>query len=86
MATLGIDLIYSKKIIYWDGEALPMKASGMLTDSDVCEAIYFAHTNAPLLQDIAARHNKILDADYSKVNIDAMVDDMANLSKFNKKC
>ena len=49
MAALGIDLLYSKKIIYWDGEALPMKALGMLTDKDVCEAIYFAHSNAPLL-------------------------------------
>ena len=56
-----------------------------LTDSDMCEAIYFAHTNAALLQDIEARHNKILDPDYSKVNIDAMVDDMADLSEFHKE-
>ena len=39
MAALGIDLLYSKRIIHWDGEASPMKASGILNDKNVCEAI-----------------------------------------------
>lgn len=55
MVVLGIDLSYSKIIIYWDGEALPMKDSGILTDLELYEAIYFAHSNALLLQDIEAR-------------------------------
>merc|ERR1711884_582474 len=45
----------------------------MLTDEEVVDAIYFAHSNAPLLQDIEARQQTILDADYSKVDIDCHI-------------
>ena len=76
MTAMGMVLDFKKNIILWDNEALPMKQQGMLTDEEVVDAIYFAHSNAPLLQDIEARQQTILDADYSKVDIDEMVDEL----------
>ena len=63
MAAMGIVLDFKKNVIIWDDEALSMKQQGMLTDAEVVDAIYFAHSNAPLLQDIEARQQTILDAD-----------------------
>ena len=54
-----------------------MKSLGTITDEEVCEALYFAHTQAPLLQDLEERQQRILDADYSKVDIDKMVDSLS---------
>ena len=76
MTAMGMILDFKKNVIIWDDEALPMKQQGMITDAEVVDAIYFAHSNAPLLQDIEARQQTILDADYSKVDIDEMVDEL----------
>jgi len=76
LSSMGMVLDFKKNVIIWDEEALAMKQLGMLTDEEAVDAIYFAHSNAPLLQDIEARQQKVLDADYSKVDIDEMVDAM----------
>ena len=73
MAQLGIDIAYSTKEINWDGETIPMKTLGELAEKTKCEGIYFAHTQPPILQMEEERQQKILDADYTKVDIDAMV-------------
>ena len=68
---LGIALnYYDKETIHWGGTGIPMKELGALQDNSICEAIYFAHTQPPLLQDLEERQQRILDADYSKVDID----------------
>ena len=76
MAAMKIDLQYSVNQIKWDGLAIPMRSDGSLTNRDLAEAIHFAHTQPPLLQEIEDRQQRILDADYSKVDIDTMVDQL----------
>ena len=76
MSALGIELSYKNQCITWDGDSVQLKSAGTITDQEVCDLLYFAHTNAPLLQDIKERHQKILDADYLKVDIDSMVDEL----------
>ena len=52
LSMLKIKLNYAQRIIKWDGDQIPMKSLGTITDEEVCEALYFAHTQAPLLQDL----------------------------------
>ena len=54
-----------------------MKSPQRLTDKAVCEMIYNLHTDSPLLQQEEARQQKNLDADYPKVDVDAMVKELA---------
>ena len=82
MEALGIDIRYSQHCITWDGETIPLKAAGTFSDKDMREAVYFAHTQSSLLQEVEARHQHILDADYSKVDLDAMVDEL-NMLQFS---
>lgn len=52
------------------------EAVGTVSDTNMCEAIYFAHTQSPLLQDMEARQQRILDADYLKADLETMVDEL----------
>ena len=47
---------------------------GTVSDNTTCEAIYFTRTQSPLLQEIEDRQHRLLDADYSKVDLDTMID------------
>ena len=76
MEALGVDIWYSKHCITWDGETIPLKPAGTLDNEAVRKALYFAHTQSPLLQEVEAQHQQILDADYSKVDLVAMVDEL----------
>jgi hypothetical protein len=76
MTAIGIDIKYSTRTISWDGETIPLKAAGTLADNDYREALYFAHTQPILLQEMESRQQQILDADYSKVDVETMVDEL----------
>ena len=80
MSDLNIDLRYSEEQITWGNPAsndeydsIPMKELGILNDKDTCQQIYDLHTDSLLLQQEEERQSKILDADYTKVNINSIV-------------
>ena len=73
LSLLGIVLKYDKGTIHWGGTDIPMKKLGALQDNTICEAIYFIHTQSPLLQDLEEHQQRILDADYSKVALGVLV-------------
>ena len=50
-----------------------MKTLGELSDPEACNLIYEMHIQHPILQQEEQRQAKILDANYSKVDIDKMV-------------
>ena len=82
LSHLGIVLDYEQgTITSWDGTTIPMKPVGALQDNTLCEAFYFAHTWLQLLQELEERQESILDADYSKVDIDALVNNLPVSSK-----
>ena len=60
-----------------------MKTLGTLSDEIACAMIYDLHTISPILQQEEDRQRRILDADYSKVDIDNMVNglDIAKATK-----
>jgi hypothetical protein len=82
---LGIDLKYSDQTITWDGTSIPMKERGTLTDSGVTEMLYHTATMAPILKRAEERQSRILDADYSAVDIDKYVAEIAHLSRDQKR-
>ena len=75
LSLLSIVLNYDQGTIHWDGFNIPMKKLGALEDCKLCEAIYFANSHQYIrIQDLDKHQQQILDAEYSKMDIDALVD------------
>ena len=49
---------------------------GSVHGRDMCEMLYSMYTNSPLLQEVEEQQDKMMDYNYSKVDIDAMVADL----------
>ena len=77
---LGVDIKFSTHTVKWEGEAIPLKAHGMLSDPDTVNILYNLYADSPILKESEHRQAKILDADYSKVDIDQMVDNLQEMS------
>ncbi len=70
MQELGIDLLYSKHLMVWENNEVPMKNRGLLKDTNVAQHMYRMHVeDSPIIQKAEARKMKILDADYSAVDL-----------------
>ena len=65
---------FKNEMLDWDGDKIPLKINGAIQNNDVGNMLYSMHTNVPIIQEAEERAERILDADYSKVNIDDMVD------------
>jgi hypothetical protein len=51
MQELGIDLLYSKQLMVWENNEVPMKNWGLLKDTDVAQHIYRMHVkDSPVIQ------------------------------------
>ena len=74
MEEQGIDILYSEHCIIRDGVCIPLKLQGELSDGRYCERLFNMHTDFPILQQMEERQGHILDANYSKVDINKMVD------------
>jgi hypothetical protein len=81
---LGIDIRYSDNCIEWEGDTIQMKNLGELQDRKTCEMIYNLHTDSPILKEHEERQAAIIDANYSKVDIDIMVDEL-NIEESSKR-
>ena len=53
-----------------------MKTLGATQNIQTCNLIYDLHVGSPILQTEEKRQGKLLDANYTKVNIDDMVKDL----------
>ena len=80
MNDLNIDLLYSESSIRIGQEGnydrIPMKRLGTTSDLNACSMIYDMHIEPPILQQEEKRQGKLLDANYSKVDIDDMVNEL----------
>ena len=67
----------------WNDDKIPLKTIGAVHDRDMCNMLYSMHTDSPLLREAEERQNLMLDCNYSKVDVDAMVAqlDIDNRSK-----
>lgn len=65
---------FKHKTLNWDGDKISFKINGTIQDKNVCKILYSLHNDALILKEAAERAERILDTDYSKANIDKMVD------------
>ena len=74
---LDIDLNYSDNSIVIKNHGIinkiPMETLGATQDIEICTLIYYMYVESPILQQEDKRQGKLLDAHYTKVNIDDMV-------------
>ena len=76
MMDLGIDIMYSECCIQMEGKSVPLKKNGELSDGKYCKHVYNIHTDSLILKQTEEYQGRILDADYTKVDIDDMVKDL----------
>lgn len=68
---MGINIIFKEEQIQWNNDKIPLKTiGGTIKDQDFVKMFYTMHTSSPILQEVEDYQNKMLDYDYSKVDID----------------
>ena len=70
---MGVNILSKEQQIKWNEDKVPLKSIGAVHDRDMCSMLYSMHTDSPLLQEAEERQNKMLDCNYSKMDIDAIV-------------
>ena len=73
---MGVDILYSQERVKWLDDFIPLKRVNTLVDREMCEMLYSIHTDSPLIKEMEERADRILDVDYSKVDIPAMVNEL----------
>ena len=73
---MGMIIDFKHETLNLDGDKIPLKINGAIQDKNVHKMLYSLHTDAPIQKEVDERAERILDADYSKVNMDKMVDDL----------
>lgn len=71
---MGIDIWYTNQTIEWDRNKIILQIDKTLSDPDKCDIlIYRIHTDSPIIKEVEEQTAKALEANYSKVYIDKMV-------------
>jgi hypothetical protein len=79
MTKIGIHVDTDSKRVRWGEESTPLKNRGDMQDVQFMELLFHMSQETPLLQEAEARQKRILDADYSQVDIDDYVDTLDKL-------
>ena len=74
MWNMGVKIDFRDEILEWDGHKIPLKIDGALQDKRICLMLYTMHLDLPILKETEEQVKKILDSNYSKVDINEMVD------------
>jgi hypothetical protein len=70
LSELGIEINFSTQRIIWEGVEIPMKDKHIISDLQNATAIYYQSIEPTVLKEAEARQNRILDADYSALDLD----------------
>ena len=79
MCELGLYVNTETLEVVWEGNTCPLMAHGELQDKEAVNRIYHYAVN-PTLMEAEQRQARILDADYSKVDIDHYCDELKHLT------
>ena len=85
MTDVGIYIDTKDKVIRWEEAETPLKDKATLADPVVRNQLYHAATAPDILQDAESRQSRILDADYSAVDINEHVGGLDHLSSAEKE-
>ena len=74
--TWGVNILFKEKQIQWNDDKIPLKEMGSVHDREFCDMLHSMYTDNPLLQEAEEQQDRMMDCNYSKVDIDAMVADL----------
>jgi hypothetical protein len=80
LAELKFTLDFDQRLIRWGENQMPMTPHGLVTDKEAFQYLHQASLDSPVLQKAEERQAKILDADYSAVEMDDYVNSLNHLS------
>jgi hypothetical protein len=81
MTSIGITVECEQRCIRWGGTEIPLKTRTTLSDNEILHMLYHAANEPDILQAAEKRQNRILDADYRKVEVDPYVQELAQLTE-----
>jgi hypothetical protein len=90
---LGVDFLselkfvlnFESRTIQWEDDQIEMRPSGIITDEDSMDLIYQMTQEPSILQQAEERQARILDADYSKVEMTEHVNSLEHLNSDEKR-
>ena len=80
MTEIGITVDTNNKVIRWESSEIPLKQRGQLNDTFSINALYQQTQDTAAVKEAEERHTRILDADYSKVDLSEFVQELKHLS------
>jgi len=80
LAELEMILDFGKRTIKWGENEMEMLPQGTITNKQHLETIYQATQEPTVLQEAEERQSRILDADYSKVEMEEYVSSLDHLN------
>ena len=81
LTELGIELNFNTQRMIWEGIEIPMKDKHVISDLQNATAIYYQSIEPTVLKEAEARQKRILDADYSALDLDDYAHLETHLSK-----
>ena len=84
MTELGIYVNTDNKTICWDGDTIPLKEKGYIDSLPTLQLMYEGAIDNSDLKDLLTRQSKILDANYSAVDITEHINGLTHLSEPHK--
>ena len=81
---MGVNILFKERHIQWNDDKIPLKEMGSVHDREFCDMLHSMYTDSPLLQEAEERQYKMMDCNYSNIDIAAMVADL-NIEDSNKE-
>jgi hypothetical protein len=85
MTYIGITVDCEQRCIRCGGTYIPLKTRATLNNDEILHILYNAANEPYILQEAEKRHNRILDAEYHKVEVDPFVEELKHLTMDEKK-
>jgi hypothetical protein len=85
MTSMGITTDCEQRCIRWGGTEIPLQTRNTLSYNDILHMLYHASNEPNLLQEAEKRQNRILDADYSIIEVDIFVQESTHLTEDEKQ-
>jgi hypothetical protein len=85
MTSIGVTVDCEQRCIRWGGTEIPLKTRAALNNDEILHMLYHSANEPDIQQEADKRHNRILDADYRKVEVDPFVQELKNLTMDEKQ-
>jgi hypothetical protein len=69
LSELGVEINFNTQRIIWEGVEIPKKEKHIISDVQNATAIYYQSIETSVLKEAEARQKRILDADYSALDL-----------------